>query len=198
MSINPENQRHLVFATNNPNKIIEARLIMPDWHIVSLADQQISEDLPETGNTLKANALEKALHIYNHYNLDCFAEDTGLEVDFLQGAPGVYTARYAGVNATAEENIQKLLAALGDTDQRTARFSTVIALILKGNTYFFEGEVKGTISRQPSGEGGFGYDPVFIPEGYDQTFADLPKEIKKQISHRARALQGLTEFLNPD
>lgn len=198
MTINTNSSKQLLFATNNPNKIIEARLIMPEWHIVSLADQQITEDLPETGNTLRANALEKALHIYNHYNFDCFAEDTGLEVDYLKGEPGVYTARYAGDDASAEENIQKLLEALRNADQRSARFATVIVLILGGNSYFFEGEVKGTISRQPSGKGGFGYDPVFIPEGYDQTFADLPKEVKKQISHRAKALSSLTQFLNPD
>lgn len=198
MTINSRTDNHLLFATNNPNKIIEARLILPNWQIATLADHQITEDLPETGNTLRANALEKALHIYNNYRLDCFAEDTGLEVDYLKGAPGVYTARYAGPNATAEENIEKLLGALKDTGNRTARFATVIVLIMGGNTFFFEGEVKGSISRQPSGKGGFGYDPVFIPEGYDQTFADLPKEIKKQISHRARALNKLTEFLNPD
>lgn len=189
-------KRSLLFATNNLHKIHEVQQILDGrWHLQSLRDRGILADLPETGMTLHENAIEKASFIYSTFGLDCFAEDTGLEVAFLDGAPGVYTARYAGHSATADENMSKLLKALGHTTNRNAQFRTVIALWLENKLNTFEGVVRGRIAYEKEGKGGFGYDPIFIPEGYNQSFSQLPPEIKQQISHRAMAVAKLSDFM---
>lgn len=185
----------IVFATNNPNKVREVQEILGDsLEIVGLGEIGCTEDIPETRPTMEGNALQKAEYIREHYQIDCFAEDTGLEVEALNGAPGVYTARYAGPERDAQANMKKLLEELGDRDDRKARFKTVIALIWRGKTYTFEGIVNGTIAREQSGTGGFGYDPVFIPDGYQHTFAELDPTEKNQISHRGRAVTKLVAF----
>lgn len=197
----------IVFATNNQHKLQEIREILGNqFEILSLADIGCHEDIPETGNTLEANAHQKAEYIFDHYHIDCFADDTGLEVDALGGAPGVHSARYAeGTDHNSEANMAKLLRELGDNDNRKARFRTVISLIQMegGNSvcsreYQFEGVVEGRIDREKHGSEGFGYDPVFIPEGYDKSFAELGEEIKNQISHRARAVKKLAEWLKTE
>ncbi len=197
----------IVFATNNQHKLQEIREILGDqFEILSLADIGCHEDIPETGNTLEANAHQKAEYVFDHYHIDCFADDTGLEVDALGGAPGVHSARYAeGTDHNSEANMAKLLRKLGDNDNRKARFRTVISLIqMEGGNpvcsreYQFEGVVEGRIDREKHGSEGFGYDPVFIPEGYDKSFAELGEEIKNQISHRARAVKKLAEWLKTE
>lgn len=197
----------IVFATNNQHKLQEIREILGDqFEILSLADIGCYEDIPETGNTLEANAHQKAEYVFDHYHIDCFADDTGLEVDALGGAPGVHSARYAeGTDHNSEANMAKLLRELGDNDNRKARFRTVISLIqMEGGNpvcsreYQFEGVVEGRIDREKHGSEGFGYDPVFIPEGYDKSFAELGEEIKNQISHRARAVNKLAEWLKTE
>ena len=197
----------IVFATNNQHKLQEIREILGDqFEILSLADIGCHEDIPETGNTLEANAHQKAEYVFDHYHLDCFADDTGLEVAALGGAPGVHSARYAeGTDHNIEANMAKLLRELGDNDNRKARFRTVISLIqMEGGNpvcsreYQFEGVVEGRIDREKHGSEGFGYDPVFIPEGYDKSFAELGEEIKNQISHRARAVKKLAEWLKTE
>ena len=197
----------IVFATNNQHKLQEIREILGDqFEILSLADIGCHEDIPETGNTLEANAHQKAEYVFDHYHIDCFADDTGLEVDALGGAPGVHSARYAeGADHNSEANMAKLLRELGDNDNRKARFRTVISLIqMEGGNpvcsreYQFEGVVEGRIDREKHGSEGFGYDPVFIPEGYDKSFAELGEEIKNQISHRARAVKKLAEWLKTE
>ena len=197
----------IVFATNNQRKLQEIREILGDqFEILSLADIGCHEDIPETGNTLEANAHQKAEYVFDHYHIDCFADDTGLEVDALGGAPGVHSARYAeGTDHNSEANMAKLLRELGDNDNRKARFRTVISLIqMEGGNpvcsreYQFEGVVEGRIDREKHGSEGFGYDPVFIPEGYDKSFAELGEEIKNQISHRARAVKKLAEWLKTE
>ena len=197
----------IVFATNNQHKLQEIREILGDqFEILSLADIGCHEDIPETGNTLEANAHQKAEYVFDHYHIDCFADDTGLEVDALRGAPGVHSARYAeGTDHNSEANMAKLLRELGDNDNRKARFRTVISLIqMEGGNpvcsreYQFEGVVEGRIDREKHGSDGFGYDPVFIPEGYDKSFAELGEEIKNQISHRARAVKKLAEWLKTE
>lgn len=197
----------IVFATNNQHKLQEIREILGDqFEILSLADIGCHEDIPETGNTLEANAHQKAEYVFDHYHIDCFADDTGLEVDALGGAPGVHSARYAeGTDHNSEANMAKLLRELGDNDNRKARFRTVISLIqMEGGNpvcsreYQFEGVVEGRIDREKHGSEGFGYDPVFIPEGYDKSFAELGEEIKNQISHRARAVKKLAEWLKTE
>lgn len=198
----------IVFATNNQHKLDEIRNILgKDIEVVSLADIGCHEDIPETGNTLEENALMKAQYVYDHYHVNCFADDTGLEVEALNGAPGVYSARYAGgVGHDSQANMDKLLNELKDEDNRRARFRTVIALIEKKDVcpcgctsikqiHRFEGIVNGQITRQKSGAEGFGYDPIFQPDGYDKTFAELGNEVKNHISHRARATQKLAEYL---
>lgn len=186
----------LVFATNNRHKIEEVKAILGDrFELVSLAEIGCTEDIPETAETFKGNALMKARYVREHYGTDCFADDTGLEVDALGGAPGVHSARYAG-NHDSEANIDKLLRELEKYSDRKARFRTVIALILDGEEYLFEGKVEGTIAKERMGEGGFGYDPVFVPDGYSQSFAQLGMEIKNSISHRGRAVAELCKFLN--
>src|SRR5574344_572604 len=179
----------LVFATNNAHKLDEVRNIASNHtEIVSLAEINCFDDIPETADTLEGNALQKAQYVEDHFGLDCFADDTGLEVEVLNNEPGVYTARYAGPAHDPEANINKLLHELKGKDNSKARFRTVIALILDGKTYYFEGIVNGTIVEERKGTDGFGYDPIFIPEGYTKTFAELGVDIKNQISHRALAV----------
>ncbi len=187
----------IVFATNNQHKLSEIRQILGDSiEVLSLADINCHVDIPETGTTLEANALQKAQYIYDHYHMDVFADDTGLEVDALGGAPGVYSARYAGGDGhDSEANMTKLLKELGENNNRKARFRTVIALILQGQVYQFDGIVNGEIIRERRGGEGFGYDPIFQPDGYDKTFAELGMDIKNHISHRARATQKLADYL---
>ena len=190
----------IVFATNNPHKLQEIREILgPTFEIVSLADIGCHEDIPETGNSLEANAHQKAEYIFDKYHIDCFADDTGLEVDALDGEPGVHSARYAeGTDHNSEASMQKLLARLGDSNDRRAQFRTVIALARRSDVAdytLFEGIVRGTISREKQGTEGFGYDPIFVPEGYEESFAQLGMDIKNGISHRARAVAKLAEYL---
>lgn len=189
--------KKLVFATNNPHKLEEIRAILGSkLEILSLADIGCDADIPETAETLEGNALIKAHYVYDNYKLDCFADDTGLEVDALHGLPGVHTARYAYPDRhDPEANMIKLLEALRENNDRNARFRTVIALIEKGKEHLFEGVVEGVIAREKSGTQGFGYDPVFIPEGNSKTFAELGEDIKNTISHRARTVQKLAEYL---
>jgi len=203
----------IVFATNNGHKLSEIRQILGiRVEVMSLKDIGCDVDIPETGTTLEANALQKAQYIYDHYHIDCFADDTGLEVDALNGAPGVYSARYAamgpmspigqispmnptGPTHDSEANMARLLRELGENNNRKARFRTVIALIQQGEVHEFEGIVTGQIIRERRGGEGFGYDPIFQPDGYDQTFAELGVEVKNQISHRARATAKLADFI---
>ena len=197
----------IVFATNNQHKLQEIRHILGDSiEVLSLRDIGCDADIPETGTTLEENARQKAEYIWQHYHCDVFADDTGLEVDALNGAPGVYSARYAGEGHDSEANMVRLLRELRDNNNRRARFRTVIALIQKKDVcpcgctsikqeHLFEGIVEGEITREKSGVGGFGYDPIFRPDGYDKTFAELGEEIKNQISHRARATQKLADYL---
>ena len=190
-------KRKLVFATNNAHKLEEVAAILGDQvELLSLNDIGCQADIPETAETLEGNALLKSSYIYKNYHLDCFAEDTGLEVETLNGAPGVYSARYAGGEGhDAQANMLKLLHELDGKENRKAQFRTAISLILDGKEYLFEGVIKGEIIKEKRGDSGFGYDPVFMPEGYDRTFAELGNDIKNQISHRALAVQKLCEFL---
>ena len=187
----------IVFATNNEHKLREIRAIIHDGtEVLSLADIGCHADIPETADTLEGNALIKAHFVYDNYGYDCFADDTGLEVEALDGAPGVHTARYAGDNQDSQANMRKLLQEMKGKDNRKARFRTAIALIQGGEEHLFSGEVSGTITTEPLGNKGFGYDPVFIPEDTGLTFAQLGEDVKNHISHRARAVAKLTEFLN--
>lgn len=189
-------RRTLVFATNNPHKLDELRMIIGrEINVVSLADIGCRDEIPETHDTLEGNALEKARWIYDRYGYDCFADDTGLEVDALGGAPGVRSARYAGDGHDGQANMQKLLRNMASVDLRTARFRTVIALVEGGNPTFFEGSVEGNILRKPRGQGGFGYDPVFLPDGATLTFAEMSPEEKNSLSHRAKAVARLIDYL---
>ena len=190
-------KRKLVFATNNAHKLEEVAAILGDQvELLSLNDTSCQTDIPETAETLEGNALLKSSYIYKNYHLDCFADDTGLEVEALNGAPGVYSARYAGGEGhDAQANMLKLLHELEGKENRKAQFRTAISLILDGKEYLFEGVIKGEIIKEKRGDSGFGYDPVFMPEGYDRTFAELGNDIKNQISHRALAVQKLCEFL---
>lgn len=190
--------RKLVFATNNAHKLEEIRAILGDKvEVLSLKDIQCDVDIPETADTLEGNAVLKAEYIYRHYGLDCFADDTGLEVEALNGAPGVYSARYAGGEGhDSEANMRKLLAEMEGKTNRKAQFRTVICLIEGGAEHLFEGVVKGEIIEEKRGASGFGYDPVFMPEGYTETFAEMGSEEKNCISHRARAVQALCAYLN--
>ena len=188
----------IVFATNNKHKLEEIKDILgKDFVIVSLAEIGCHEDIPETGLTLEENARQKSTYIVEHYNHDCFADDTGLEVDALNGEPGVHSARYAeGTDHDSEANMRKLLSKMSNVKDRTARFRTVISLIINGVEHQFEGRVEGRIATEKHGTEGFGYDPIFIPEGYDKSFAELGEEVKNQISHRARAVKKLAEYLS--
>lgn len=187
----------LVFATNNKHKLDEVRKITAQHNIevVSLADIHCHDEIPETADTLEGNALQKAQYIQDKFGLDCFADDTGLEVEALDNAPGVYSARYAGPGHDSEANMQKLLQEMEGKTNRKARFRTVIALITGDKQYCFSGIVNGTITTEKKGENGFGYDPIFIPEGYEQTFAELGDSVKNKISHRAKAVEQLDHFL---
>lgn len=188
--------RTLVFATNNPHKLREIREIMPDHiTILSLADIHCEGDIPETADTLEGNALIKAHYVYDRYGFDCFADDTGLEVEALNGGPGVHTARYAGESQDPDANMKKMIAEMQENTNRHARFRTVIALIEKGVEHLFTGIVDGEIATEPRGKQGFGYDPIFIPEQTGLTFAQMGEEGKNQISHRARAVGKLLDFL---
>lgn len=188
----------LVFATANPNKVAEVKLLLGDaYDFRSLRDIGCDEAVPETQPTLEGNALQKARYVAEHYGVDCFAEDSGLEVDALGGLPGVDTAHYAGPERDAVANVTKLLAALGDAQDRSATFRAVIALVRGGEEHTFQGEVRGVIARDMRGAGGFGYDPIFIPEGQPLTFAELPPAFKKGASHRSRAVRELVAFLKP-
>ncbi len=185
----------LYFTSHNPHKIEEIRAITgPDLVIKGLDDLGCDDDIPEPYETLEENAMAKATFVADKYQVDCFADDTGLEVDALGGLPGVHSARYAGPEKDSSKNMQKLLDELGDAKDRKARFRTVIALVMKGSHYYFEGVAEGSIALQPSGKHGFGYDPIFIPAGYTQTFADLPAHEKNRISHRKRAIAKLAVF----
>lgn len=189
--------KELVFATNNTHKLEEVSTILSgNIRLITLADINCSEDIPETADTIAGNALQKARYIKEKYEYDCFADDTGLEVEALNNAPGVYSARYAGPDHNAEANMNKLLEALKDKENRNAQFRSVIALILDEKEYLFEGIIKGQIIQLKKGNTGFGYDPIFIPEGYSQTFAELGNDIKNKISHRALAVGKLADFLS--
>ena len=196
----------IVFATNNTHKLTEIRQILgDDFEVLSLADIGCHVDIPETADTIEGNALQKAQYVFDHYHLSCFADDTGLEVDALGGAPGIYSARYAGEGHDSEANMRKLLHELGENNNRKARFRTVIALIQKEesndsthpdqNLTCFEGIIEGQIIREKRGDEGFGYDPIFRPDGYEETFAQLGPQIKNRISHRALAVEKLAKFL---
>ncbi len=193
----------LVFATNNLHKLEEiGALLGEDYQLLGLKDLQLDEDIPEDHQTLEENASQKAWYIHDRSGLNCFADDTGLEVDALHGAPGVYSARYSRVGSPTfpdmepvAGNIRKLLLQMEGMKKRTARFRTVIALVLDGKEYQFEGVVEGIITMTPSGSGGFGYDPVFKPTGSEITFAEMDLSTKNRISHRARAVKQLVEFL---
>ena len=186
----------LVFATNNANKLAEVRSILePQYTIISLKDLNCNDEIPETANTLQGNAILKATYIHDKFGLSCFADDTGLEVEGLDGQPGVYSARYAGEENNSVNNMSKVLSLLGNKKNRKACFRTVIALILDNNTLFFEGKIEGNITLSPKGDSGFGYDPIFIPEGYLLSFAQLSAEEKNQISHRRMAINKLINYL---
>ncbi len=189
--------KRFVFATNNRHKLEEVQAILGDRvELVSLQQTGCTEEIPETGKTLEENALQKARYIYERYHTDCFADDTGLEVEALGGAPGVYSARYAGGEGhDSEANMRKLLQDLEGVENRQARFRTVFALIVNGKEHLFEGIVNGTILKVRRGTSGFGYDPIFMPDGYNKTFAELGNDIKNRISHRAIASDKLCKFL---
>lgn len=195
--MNDKEPRKIVFATNNAHKLREIRRIMGDcWHVMSLDDIGCHADIPETADTLVGNAELKARYVKEHFGYDCFADDTGLLVDALDGAPGVYSARYAGPGHDSQANMRLLLQNLRGTENRKAHFSTVICLILGEDTHFFEGRIDGQITEEPSGSAGFGYDPVFRPDGYDVTFAEMSDDDKNAISHRGRATRQLIDYLN--
>lgn len=190
-------KKKLVFATNNSHKLQEVSKILGDnLELVNLHAINCNEDIPETADTLEGNALLKARYIKEHYGFDCFADDTGLEVEALNNAPGVYSARYAGPGHDAQANMRKLLCEMEGKENRKARFRTVIALILDGKEYLFDGIINGVITAEKKGESGFGYDPIFMPDDYTQTFAELGDDIKNTISHRALAVHKLAEFLS--
>ena len=190
-------KKKFVFATNNAHKLEEVTAILGDKiELLSMKDIHCHADIPETADTLEGNALLKARYIFENYNMDCFADDTGLEVETLNGAPGVYSARYAGDAHNSEANMRKLLQDMEGIENRKAQFRTVFALIINGKEHLFEGIVKGEITKHRCGSSGFGYDPVFIPEGYTQTYAEMGNTLKNKISHRALATNKLCNFLS--
>ena len=187
----------LVFATNNRNKLKEVQaLVLEPIQLLSLEDIDCLEDIPETQPTIEGNAIQKIEYLKKHYNVDGFADDTGLEVKALHGEPGVFSARYAGNQRNAQDNMDKLLKNLEGKTNRSAQFKTVIALTLKGQLHTFTGICKGTILTEKRGDQGFGYDPIFQPEGYEQTFAEMDLALKNQIGHRGKAIKQLVQFLN--
>ena len=186
----------LVFATNNKHKLDEVKAILGNRiEVLSLNDINCHDDIPETADTLEGNALIKARYIYDKFGVDCFADDTGLEVEALDGEPGVYSARYAGEDCNPEANMYKLLQNLTGKNNRNAQFRTVIALIIQGEEKLFNGIVKGTISNEKMGNAGFGYDPIFIPEGFSESFAQMTSDMKNSISHSYRATEELSKYL---
>ncbi|WP_374541176.1 non-canonical purine NTP diphosphatase [Flavobacterium sp.] len=186
----------LVFASNNKNKIAEIQQLIGDkFEIVSLEDIGCTEDIPETAETIEGNAILKAQYVYDKYGLSCFADDTGLEIDALQGEPGVYSARYAGEQKNADDNMALVLQKLENKTNRSAQFKTIIALNFGSEHFLFEGIVKGTITPVKRGNEGFGYDPIFQPEGFDVTFAEMSMQQKATISHRGKAVEKLVNFL---
>lgn len=188
-------KQKIVFATNNAHKLEEVAAILGEsYEVLSLRDIGCEADIPETADTFAGNALQKAQYVKRHYGYDCFADDSGLEVDVLDGAPGVYSARYSG--GGSEANMDKLLHNLTGKTERGAQFRTVIALLIGEETQLFEGVVRGSIIEERRGEGGFGYDPIFVPKGYEHTFAELGSEVKNRISHRAKAVELLAQYLN--
>ncbi|HSQ47300.1 MAG TPA: non-canonical purine NTP diphosphatase [Lutibacter sp.] len=190
------NKLKLVFATNNKHKLEEVQAMLTNFDIVSLADINCFDNIPETATTLEGNAILKANYITQKYGLDCFADDTGLEVEALNNEPGVYSARYAGENNNAEANMNKLLQHLENSKNRKAQFKTAIALNIKGKQFIFEGVCKGTILTEKRGDSGFGYDPIFKPEGFNRSFAEMNLTEKGSISHRGKAIEKLVTFLN--
>lgn len=189
-------KQQIVAATNNPHKLSEIRpLLEPDFRILSLADIGCADELPETQDTLEGNSLQKAAFIFDHYHLACFADDTGLEVEALGGQPGVYSARYAGGQRSSEDNMNLLLSKLEKQENRRARFRTIITLLGPHGAKTFEGVINGFILHEKRGAGGFGYDPVFQPDGFNRTLAEMTLEEKNQISHRAQAVEKLVSYL---
>ena len=187
----------IVFATNNEHKLREIRQVLGEkFEIVSLNEIGFNEEIPETQDTLEGNSSQKANHIYDRFGLNCFADDTGLEVDSLNGEPGVYAARYAGSNPSFDDNMDKLLVNLKGIENRSAKFRTVISLIIDGNEKQFEGVVEGVILEEKTGIDGFGYDPIFKPNGYNESFAEMSSDLKNIISHRGRAVEKLEQYLN--
>ena len=187
----------LIFATNNKHKVNEIRDVLGDRvELLDLSDIGFTGNIPEDQDTLEGNAAQKALYIYNRFGMNCFADDTGLEIEALHGEPGVFSARYAGENCTFEDNMNKVLEKLKDHSNRKARFRTVIALVEEGNLSFFRGEVSGSILSEKHGLKGFGYDPIFRPEGYRQTFAEMTLGDKNKISHRAKAIHELLLYIS--
>ena len=187
--------KKIVFATGNPNKLKEIKSAINSFVIIGLKDLGITEEIPETGDTLKKNALQKAKYVYDKIGFDCFSDDTGLEIEALNYQPGVYSAMYAGPDCNSENNMRKVLKELEGTTNRNAQFKTVIALILNGEKCFFEGVVKGVILKEKSGKDGFGYDPIFRPVGYKESFAEMSIAQKNKISHRGLAVKKLVKFL---
>jgi XTP/dITP diphosphohydrolase len=186
----------LVFATNNEHKLRELREILRnEFNLLSLSDIACSEEIPETGNTLEANASEKSRYIWERYSIDCFSDDTGLEIAALNNAPGVRSARYAGEERNAEENVAKVLEELNGVVNRKACFRCIISLIIKGREFLFEGRVDGEILQEKRGSAGFGYDPIFAPDGFQQSFAEMNPDLKNSMSHRGRAVEKLVRFL---
>ncbi len=188
--------KQICFVTGNKNKLQEIQQLLFSFKIISLHDLNFFDDIPETENTIEGNAFLKANFINNKFNIDCFSDDTGLFIDSLDGLPGVKSARFAGENSNSEENISLVLKSLENKKSRSATFKTVICLIINNRKHFFEGSVSGTITEQKSGESGFGYDPIFIPFGYNKTFSEMTIEEKNLISHRSKAVQKLIKFLN--
>ena len=186
----------IVFATGNVNKLQEINSAVSSFEIIGLRDIKITEEIPETGYTLKENALQKAKYVYQKTGLNCFSDDTGLEIEALNNRPGVYSAMYAGPSCDAENNMRKVLLELGGYQKRIAVFKTVIALILDGQKYFFEGSVRGVILKEKTGANGFGYDPIFRPVGYKKSFAEMTIAQKNEISHRGLAVKKLIDFLS--
>jgi len=186
----------LVFATNNPNKLAEIRMLVPSSiEIMSLKDINCNEELPETSDNLEDNAAQKAFYVFDNYGFNCFADDTGLEIDALDGRPGVYSARYAGEICIAEDNMQKVLSEMQGEDNRDACFRTIISLVIDGKEFQFEGQVDGQIIPEKWGDKGFGYDPIFLPDGFEESFAQMSVQKKNEISHRGLAVKKLIEFL---
>ncbi len=186
----------IIFATNNKHKVAEIRQAVGNQHeILSLADINFSEEIPETQSTIEGNASQKSHFIHDRFQVNCFSDDTGLEIEALNGEPGVYSARYAGKDANFQNNIDKVLTKLAGIENRKAKFRTIISLIINGEEHQFEGICEGEIITEERGEKGFGYDPIFKPKGYEQTFAEMNHELKNKISHRGLAVEKLVEFL---